>query len=218
MKKTAYFIIPVDFGALFKIRPNEGNHISQLQSGNWKSFNDRDEQQHLPQFPAMRGAGRHRTNSVVPDRRHPLPIPTTKDPWQFLSTGGRDSDASFASSRPSSIGVKSRSSAIPISDRSYQLSVMCNGWKRPQKRMCWVRIDSCRTFYNWNYSRRWLITPHQLNFEFLVLPPSACKITDQFYQPLCFNHATLVFLFPLACMCVIARVRIFGLSEAGFEN
>ncbi|KAK4739685.1 hypothetical protein R3W88_003382 [Solanum pinnatisectum] len=43
---------------------------------------------------------------------------------QFLSTGGCDSDTSFAGSRPSSIGVNSRSFAIPISDRSYQLSAM----------------------------------------------------------------------------------------------
>ncbi|XP_060167783.1 kinetochore protein NDC80 homolog [Lycium barbarum] len=68
----------------------------------------------------MRGAaGRRRTNSVVPDRRHhPPPTPIN------FSTGNRDSDASFASSRPSSIGINSRSSAIPISDRSYQLSAM----------------------------------------------------------------------------------------------
>ncbi|PHT41629.1 hypothetical protein CQW23_20483 [Capsicum baccatum] len=71
----------------------------------------------------MRGAGRRRTNSVVPDRRHPPPTPIN-DPRQFLSTGGRDSDASFASSRPSSAGINSRSSAIPISDRSYQNSAM----------------------------------------------------------------------------------------------
>ncbi|XP_016539146.2 kinetochore protein NDC80 homolog isoform X2 [Capsicum annuum] len=73
----------------------------------------------------MRGAGRRRTNSAMPtDRRYPQPTPTANDPRQFLSTGGRDSDASFASSRPSSIGVNSRSSAIPISDRSYQNSAM----------------------------------------------------------------------------------------------
>ncbi|KAK4339960.1 hypothetical protein RND71_041422 [Anisodus tanguticus] len=71
----------------------------------------------------MRGAGRRRTNSVVPDRRHPPPTPIN-DPRQFISTGNRDSDASFASSRPSSIGINSRSSSIPISDRSYQLSAM----------------------------------------------------------------------------------------------
>ncbi|KAF3632936.1 hypothetical protein BC332_32476 [Capsicum chinense] len=71
----------------------------------------------------MRGAGRRRTNSVVPERRHPPPTPIN-DPRQFLSTGGRDSDASFASSRPSSAGINSRSSAIPISDRSYQNSAM----------------------------------------------------------------------------------------------
>ncbi|XP_049409779.1 kinetochore protein NDC80 homolog [Solanum stenotomum] len=71
----------------------------------------------------MRGAGRRRTNSVVPDRRHPPPTPIN-DPRQFISTGGRDSDASFASSRPSSAGVNTRSSAIPISDRSYQLSAL----------------------------------------------------------------------------------------------
>uniref|UniRef100_A0A3Q7EQT4 Kinetochore protein NDC80 n=1 Tax=Solanum lycopersicum TaxID=4081 RepID=A0A3Q7EQT4_SOLLC len=71
----------------------------------------------------MRGAGRRRTNSAVPDRRHPPPTPIN-DPRQFISTGGRDSDASFASSRPSSAGVNTRSSAIPISDRSYQLSAL----------------------------------------------------------------------------------------------
>ncbi|CAN4108057.1 unnamed protein product [Withania somnifera] len=72
----------------------------------------------------MTGAGRRRANSAVTDRRHQSPTPTTNDPWQFLSTSGRDSDASFSSCRPSSIGVNSRSSAIPISDRSYQASAM----------------------------------------------------------------------------------------------
>ncbi|PHT41623.1 hypothetical protein CQW23_20477 [Capsicum baccatum] len=61
----------------------------------------------------MRGAGRRRTNSAMPpDRRHPQQTPTANDPRQFLSTGGRDSDASFASSRPSSIGVNSRMSLL----------------------------------------------------------------------------------------------------------
>lgn len=46
------------------------------------------------------------------------------DPRQFVATGGRDSDASFASSRPSSVGVNPRSAAIPISDRSYQLNAI----------------------------------------------------------------------------------------------
>ncbi|MCD7461914.1 hypothetical protein HAX54_047371 [Datura stramonium] len=44
----------------------------------------------------MRGARRRRENSAVPDKRHPPPTPTANDPWQFLSTSGRDSDASFA--------------------------------------------------------------------------------------------------------------------------
>ncbi|CAN4110635.1 unnamed protein product [Withania somnifera] len=67
----------------------------------------------------MRGAGRRRINS---DRRHPPPTPIN-DPRQFISAGGRDSDASFASSRPSSAGINTRS-AIPMSDRSYQASAM----------------------------------------------------------------------------------------------
>ncbi|XP_009786900.1 kinetochore protein NDC80 homolog [Nicotiana sylvestris] len=75
----------------------------------------------------MRGAGRRPTNSVAPDWRHPPPTPTAtkaNDPRQFIATGGRDSDASFASSRPSSVGVNPRSAAIPISDRSYQLNAI----------------------------------------------------------------------------------------------
>ncbi|XP_051116634.1 kinetochore protein NDC80 homolog [Andrographis paniculata] len=74
----------------------------------------------------MRGAGRRRpTESLAPDRRHPPNTPTTTataDPWQHLSTPvpGRDSDASFCSSRPS-IGA----APMPnISDRSYQTSAL----------------------------------------------------------------------------------------------
>lgn len=79
----------------------------------------------------MRAAGRRRANdSLASDRRHPPPTPkatlaTPGDPWQFVSSG-RDSDASFASSRPSnsSIGLNPRSSTVPITDKSYQHSAI----------------------------------------------------------------------------------------------
>nr|GMC83610.1 kinetochore protein NDC80 homolog [Ipomoea batatas] len=80
----------------------------------------------------MRGAGRRRggRDSAAPDRRPPPPTPTAPNPndaWQYTSAGGgRDSDASFASSRPSSssIGLNPRSSGVPISDRNYQHSAI----------------------------------------------------------------------------------------------
>ncbi|KAI3445667.1 hypothetical protein Pfo_002332 [Paulownia fortunei] len=77
----------------------------------------------------MRAAGRRRaTESLAPDRRPPPPTPTnTADPWQFLSTPvpGRESDASFCSSRPSIASVGRPSTALPnISDRSYQSSAL----------------------------------------------------------------------------------------------
>ncbi|KAK4438261.1 Kinetochore protein NDC80 [Sesamum alatum] len=77
----------------------------------------------------MRGAGRRRaTESLAPDRRPPPPTPTnTADPWQFLSTPGhgRDSDASFCSSRPSIASAGRPSAVLPnISDRSYQVSAL----------------------------------------------------------------------------------------------
>ncbi|PIM98610.1 Centromere-associated protein HEC1 [Handroanthus impetiginosus] len=76
----------------------------------------------------MRAAGRRRaTESVAPDRRPPPPTPTNSaDPWQFLATPvpGRDSDASFCSSRPS-IASAGRPSAVPnVSDRSHQASAL----------------------------------------------------------------------------------------------
>ncbi|CAI9103915.1 OLC1v1002510C2 [Oldenlandia corymbosa var. corymbosa] len=79
----------------------------------------------------MRNAGRRRANdSLAPERRPPPPTPTSVagtpgDPWHFLSTG-RDSDASFASTRPSSssIGINPRSSMVPITDKSYQVSAI----------------------------------------------------------------------------------------------
>ncbi|XP_042057726.1 kinetochore protein NDC80 homolog [Salvia splendens] len=76
----------------------------------------------------MRAPGRRRpAESLVPDRRLPPPTPTnTADPW-YLTTPvqGRESDASFCSSRPSIASI-GRPSAAPtnISDRSYQLSAL----------------------------------------------------------------------------------------------
>ncbi|GFP93867.1 probable kinetochore protein ndc80 [Phtheirospermum japonicum] len=76
----------------------------------------------------MRGGRRRATESLAPDRRPPPPTPTNSaDPWQFLSTPvpGRESDASFCSSRPSIASVGRSSTALPnISDRSYQVSVL----------------------------------------------------------------------------------------------
>ncbi|KAL0422320.1 UNVERIFIED_CONTAM: Kinetochore protein NDC80 [Sesamum latifolium] len=77
----------------------------------------------------MRAAGRRRaTESLAPDRRPPPPTPTNPaDPWQLLSTPapGRDSDASFCSSRPSIASAGRPSAALPnISDRSYQVSAL----------------------------------------------------------------------------------------------
>ncbi|KAG8368747.1 hypothetical protein BUALT_Bualt15G0078100 [Buddleja alternifolia] len=77
----------------------------------------------------MRAAGRRRkTESIASDRRPPPPTPTnTADPWQFLSTPvpGRDSDASFCSSRPSIASAGRSSNVLPnISDRSYQISAL----------------------------------------------------------------------------------------------
>ncbi|GER26708.1 kinetochore protein NDC80-like protein [Striga asiatica] len=66
--------------------------------------------------------GRRRpTDSLPPDRRPPPPTPTNTaaDPSQFLATPvpGRDSDASFCSSRPST--------ALPnFSERSHQLAAL----------------------------------------------------------------------------------------------
>ncbi|KAL3624592.1 hypothetical protein CASFOL_031260 [Castilleja foliolosa] len=76
----------------------------------------------------MRGGRRRATESIAPDRRPPPPTPTNSaDPWQFLSTPvpGRESDASFCSSRPSIASAGRASTAIPnISDRSYQASAL----------------------------------------------------------------------------------------------
>ncbi|KAL8061082.1 hypothetical protein ABFX02_02G065200 [Erythranthe guttata] len=77
----------------------------------------------------MRDAGRRRgKESLAPDRRPPPPTPTnTADPWQYLSTPvpGRESDASFCSSRPSTASVGRASTALPnITDRSYQVSAL----------------------------------------------------------------------------------------------
>ncbi|XP_075505886.1 kinetochore protein NDC80 homolog [Primulina tabacum] len=70
----------------------------------------------------MRPAGRRRP------AEHPPPTPANSaDPWQFLSTPvpGRDSDASFTSSRPSTASIVRSSNAVPnISDRSYQASAL----------------------------------------------------------------------------------------------
>ncbi|XAR53113.1 hypothetical protein NMG60_11021525 [Bertholletia excelsa] len=70
------------------------------------------------------GAGRRRPKeSFAPDRKPP-PTPTATDPWQFAA--GRDSDASFCSSRPSSsIGInRSAAPSVPMTDRAYQLSAL----------------------------------------------------------------------------------------------
>ncbi|CDO97519.1 unnamed protein product [Coffea canephora] len=74
----------------------------------------------------MRNSTRRRAaDSLASDRRPPPPTPTSVaptpgEPWAFISTG-RDSDASFASSRPSSsAGMKPRASAAPITNKSYQ--------------------------------------------------------------------------------------------------
>ncbi|KAL3620883.1 hypothetical protein CASFOL_035795 [Castilleja foliolosa] len=76
----------------------------------------------------MRGGRRRATESIAPNRRPPPPTPTNSaDPWQFLSTPvpGRESDASFCSSRPSIASAGRASTAIPnISDRSYQASAL----------------------------------------------------------------------------------------------
>ncbi|KAL3620885.1 hypothetical protein CASFOL_035797 [Castilleja foliolosa] len=76
----------------------------------------------------MRGGRRRATESIVPDRRPPPPTPTNSaDPWQFLSTPvpGRESDASFCSSRPSIASAGRASTVIAnISDRSYQASAL----------------------------------------------------------------------------------------------
>ncbi|XP_057803910.1 kinetochore protein NDC80 homolog [Salvia miltiorrhiza] len=77
----------------------------------------------------MRAPGRRRpAESLAPDRRPPPPTPTnTADPWQFISTPlhGRESDASFCSSRPSTASTGRPSAAITnISDRSYQLAAL----------------------------------------------------------------------------------------------
>ncbi|KAL8521010.1 hypothetical protein ACS0TY_011523 [Phlomoides rotata] len=71
----------------------------------------------------MRGAGRRRAAD-----RPPPPTPTNVvDPWQYLSTPvpGRESDASFCSSRPS-FSSAGRPSVVStnISDRSYQVSAL----------------------------------------------------------------------------------------------
>ncbi|KAL1564685.1 kinetochore protein NDC80 [Salvia divinorum] len=76
----------------------------------------------------MRAPGRRRpAESLVPDRRPPPPTPTnTADPW-YLTTPvqGRESDASFCSSRPSIASIGRPSAATNnISDRSYQLSAL----------------------------------------------------------------------------------------------
>lgn len=80
----------------------------------------------------MRNAGRRRANdSLASERRPPPPTPTNAaatpgDPWHFLYSG-RESDASFASNRPSSsssAGLNPRSSAVPITDKSYQHSAI----------------------------------------------------------------------------------------------
>ncbi|KAK9077107.1 hypothetical protein SSX86_005443 [Deinandra increscens subsp. villosa] len=63
-------------------------------------------------------------------RRPQTTTPTPIDPWQFTAGGGagsrRDSDASFCSSRPSSVHSGGPShhraaSAVPVTDRSYQI-------------------------------------------------------------------------------------------------
>ncbi|KAL3515596.1 hypothetical protein ACH5RR_022498 [Cinchona calisaya] len=78
----------------------------------------------------MRKSTRRRaTDSLASDRRPPPPTPTSVaatpgDPWHFISKG-RDSDASFTSSRPSSsAGINSRSSTVPITDKSSQLAAI----------------------------------------------------------------------------------------------
>ncbi|CAI9769244.1 unnamed protein product [Fraxinus pennsylvanica] len=72
----------------------------------------------------MRGAGRRRaTESLASDRRPPPPTPTNAaDPWQYISTPvpGRESDASFCSSRPSVASIGRPSTAV--TDKSYQLA------------------------------------------------------------------------------------------------
>ncbi|VFQ88854.1 unnamed protein product [Cuscuta campestris] len=79
----------------------------------------------------MRGTGRRRggKQSAARDRRPPPPTPTAATPndaWQYMSAGGRDSDASFASSRPSSssLGLNPRTSGVIVTDRNYQSSAI----------------------------------------------------------------------------------------------
>ncbi|GER24703.1 kinetochore protein NDC80-like protein [Striga asiatica] len=75
----------------------------------------------------MRGR-RRPTESIGPDRRPPPPTPTsTADPWHFLATPvpGRESDASFCSSRPSTASVVRPSTTLPnFSDRSHQFAAL----------------------------------------------------------------------------------------------
>ncbi|XP_052207044.1 kinetochore protein NDC80 homolog [Diospyros lotus] len=69
------------------------------------------------------GAGRRRPKeSFVPDWKPPAT--PTADPWQFTGATGRDSDASFCSSRPSSAGINrsgSGGASVPMTDRGYQI-------------------------------------------------------------------------------------------------
>ncbi|KAK3002127.1 hypothetical protein RJ639_022290 [Escallonia herrerae] len=65
--------------------------------------------------------------SFAQDRKPPpIATPTAADPWQFTTAAGRDSDASFCSSRPStsSITRSAAAASLPTSDRSYQLAAL----------------------------------------------------------------------------------------------
>ncbi|VFQ77101.1 unnamed protein product [Cuscuta campestris] len=79
----------------------------------------------------MRGTERRRggKKSAARDRRPPPPTPTAATPddaWRYMSAGGRDSDASFASSRPSSssFGLNPRTSGVILTERNYQTSAI----------------------------------------------------------------------------------------------
>ncbi|KAA8536519.1 hypothetical protein F0562_028997 [Nyssa sinensis] len=77
----------------------------------------------------MRAAGRRRPKESFAQDRKPPPTPNAAaDPWQLMGGAtGRDSDASFCSSRPSSssIGInRSAAASVPVTDRAYQLSAI----------------------------------------------------------------------------------------------
>ncbi|XP_057977647.1 kinetochore protein NDC80 homolog isoform X2 [Malania oleifera] len=70
----------------------------------------------------MRGAGRRRQKDSFTAHHASQPPPPPLFTGAATTTTARDSDASFCSSRPSSVGLGR--SSIPISDRGYQLSAI----------------------------------------------------------------------------------------------